>query len=218
MASVRCAPRGAVLPALTVGLLSIFVLSGCGSSSPSASAPTTPDTTAPATSPTTTAPPASGGTATTVGATTTVPTVPAPSTTVVGGTTAVPATGTAQNLVVTDELRAQLVQAAETTEELPAGSYTGLAPGMTYYAYDPATGRYYAGAGLVPSSASQEAQVSVQDDGSYHLFTRVGTSGTWDDHDVGLSDTPGATCPVTVPAAVLAVWGWPAGTCAAPGT
>jgi hypothetical protein len=212
MAPVGRTQRRTILPVLTAGLLSVVVLAACGSSSPSASAPTTgvPTTTAPATT-----------TPTTVQATTTVPTIASTTGTASTGTTS-PSSGAgtqvAQNLVVTDALRAQLVQAVEATEGLPAGSYTGLAPGETYYAYDPSTDTYYAGAAVVPSSTSYQAQVSAQDDGGYHLFTRVGATGTWDDQDVGLADSPGATCPLTVPPAVLAVWGWPAGTCAAPGT
>jgi hypothetical protein len=54
--------------------------------------------------------------------------------------------------------------------------YTGLAPGTTYYAFDPVTNTYYAAAGLVPSPHSLKAQVGAQDDGGYNLFTRVASA------------------------------------------
>ncbi len=98
---------------------------------------------------------------------------------------------------------------------VPASAYTGLAANKTYYVYDIVTGTYWAGAALVPSSSSTRAQVSVQDDGSYLLFSRP-ANGTWKAEDVGLSGIGGTTCNVTVPAAVLAIWKWAPGTCRAP--
>ena len=88
----------------------------------------------------------------------------------------------------------------------------GVVPGRTYYAYDPATSTYWAGAALVPSSSSMPAQVSSQDDGSYLLFTRP-ANGAWTVYSVGMTGIAGAKCPVPVPASVLAVWGWAPGTC-----
>ena len=43
------------------------------------------------------------------------------------------------NLRVTDEVRTQLLQAGASLKGLPASDFTGLAPGKTYYAYDPDT-------------------------------------------------------------------------------
>lgn len=126
--------------------------------------------------------------------------------------TATTATGGAQNLVVTNALRAGLLQAAASANGIPAADYSGLLAGQTYYAYDPSTGTYWAGAALVPKSSSIKAQVSVQDDGGYLLFTKP-AGGTWKVYPVGMTGVAGATCPVTVPSAVLHVWGWPAGTC-----
>jgi len=129
-----------------------------------------------------------------------------------GTATGTTTTGGAQNLVVTSALRTQLVQAGAASNNVPAADYIGLAPGSTYYAYDPATGTYWAGARLVPTSSSIKAQVSVQDDGGYLLFTKP-SGGTWKVYPVGMTGVGGAACPVTVPAAVLTLWGWKSGSC-----
>jgi len=121
----------------------------------------------------------------------------------------------AKNLAVTDVVRSQLVAAGAALNSLPASAYTGLVPGTTYYAYDTATATYWAGAGLVPSSSSQQAQVSTQDDGSYLLFSRP-SGGSWTAYDAGLAGVGGTQCPIPVPAAVLAVWDWASGTCRPP--
>jgi hypothetical protein len=127
-----------------------------------------------------------------------------------------PATSSAENLPVTDDVSNQLVQTAAALNSLPATAYTGLAPGTAFYAFDAATGTYWAGAALVPSSSSLQAQVSVQDDGSYILFSKP-TNGTWTARSVGLTGTAdGSPCPVAVPASVLVLWGWAPGTCRAP--
>jgi len=117
-----------------------------------------------------------------------------------------------QNLAVTNALRAELLKAGAAIHSLPVTDYTGLAPGRTYYAYDPTTSTYWAGAALVPSTSSTPAQVSVQDDGSYLLFRRQ-AGGSWSVYSVGMTLIPGGKCPVTVPAAVLSAWGWAPGTC-----
>ena len=119
---------------------------------------------------------------------------------------------TAQNLVVTDALRTQLVAAGAALHQLTAADFSGLQPGLTYYALDAKTGTYWAGASLVPSPGSYQAQVSTQDDGSYLLFERQ-AGGSWVARDVGLAGSFGTPCPVAVPPDVLAVWGWAPGTC-----
>ncbi|HWD08014.1 MAG TPA: hypothetical protein VHA57_02860 [Actinomycetota bacterium] len=120
--------------------------------------------------------------------------------------------GAAQNLIVTDALRAQLLAAGAALHGLPTSDYTGLVAGQTYYAFDPATGTYWAGAALSPSASSYQAQVSAQDDGSYLLFEKQ-SGGTWTAKSDGLTGIPGSTCPLPVPAAVLALWHWTSGTC-----
>jgi hypothetical protein len=125
-------------------------------------------------------------------------------------TTSLPTTS---NLVVTNEIRSQLVAAGAALNSLPASDYTGLSPGETFYAYDASTGEYWAGAALVPSPSSTPAQVSAQDDGAYLLFNRP-SDGPWKAFAVGLAGTPdGSTCPIAVPAGILSLWNWPPGSC-----
>lgn len=120
-----------------------------------------------------------------------------------------------QNLVVTAAVRAALLQAGAALKGLPASDFTGLAPGMTYYAYDATTATYWAGAGLLPSPSSLQAQVSSQDDGAYLLFS-MPAGGVWTAVNDGLGGLPGSPCPAPVPAVILALWHWPAGTCNPP--
>ena len=161
----------------------------CGSASHSAAPPTS--TTTPATTPSTTTP------------STTTPSTTTPSTT---------SPPTVQNLAISTAVRAQLVAAGAALNGLGPSDYTGLAVGSTYYAYDSATANYWAGASLVASSTSLRAQVSTQDDGSYLVFHRS-SGGSWTAAAVGLAGIAGSTCPLVVPAPVLASWGWPAGGC-----
>ncbi|HTR69095.1 MAG TPA: hypothetical protein VMH41_02555 [Mycobacteriales bacterium] len=121
----------------------------------------------------------------------------------------------AVNLATTPAVEAQLVKAGAKSHGLPASDYTGLVPGETYYGYDPTTATYWAGAGLVPSPTSTPAQVSVQDDGSYLLFSRS-ASGTWHATNVGLAGVAGSTCPITPPPDVVKVWHWKKGACRPP--
>ncbi len=114
---------------------------------------------------------------------------------------------------MTDALRSQLVAAGAAQHHLSPSDYTGLRRGETYYAYDAATRTYWAGASLDPSPSSTPAEVAAQDDGAYLLFDRP-QGGAWTVYDVGLAGTPeGSACPITVPSAVLELWGWPSGSC-----
>jgi hypothetical protein len=135
--------------------------------------------------------------------------------TVTSSPTTSTAATTPKNLTITPAVRSQLVNAGAATHELPAKDFTGLVPGSTYYAYDPATATYWAGAGLVPSSSSEDAQVSVQDDGSYLIFRRHAT-GDWTGYNVGLAGIAGATCPVKPPKTIAAIWHWDKGDCRPP--
>jgi hypothetical protein len=126
-------------------------------------------------------------------------------------------TGPASNVPVTDQIRSQLVAAAAALNSVPASQYTGLAPGLTYYALDNQTNIYWAGARLVPAPSADPsqptgAQVSSQDAGSYYVFYQPLSGGPWTVYAAG-NEGPGTSCPVTIPAAVLQVWGWPAGSC-----
>jgi hypothetical protein len=133
--------------------------------------------------------------------------------TVTATVTASPSAGAgAKDLVITAAVRAQLVETDAVAHGLTAADFVGLVAGETYYALDPKTGTYWAGAAMDPSPSSMAAEVSVQDDGGYVLFKRP-AGKAWVGYDVGLAGIEGATCPVTPPAAVLAVWGWKPGTC-----
>jgi len=125
------------------------------------------------------------------------------------------ATG-AMDVQVTNQIRADLVAAGAAARHLKPADFTGLEAGHTYYAYDANTKTYWAGASLVPSPSSYNAQVSSQDDGSYTLFHRNATGG-WVATDSGMAGPNAGTgagpCAVVPPADVLAVWGWPANSC-----
>jgi hypothetical protein len=120
------------------------------------------------------------------------------------------------NVPVTDPVRAQLLAAAAGLNHIPVAEFAGLAPGLTYYGLDKATNVYWAGARLVPAptadpSNPSQAQVSSQDEGSYYVFQQP-NGGQWTAYPAG-NTGPGTRCLVTVPPAVLAVWGWPADSC-----
>ena len=125
------------------------------------------------------------------------------------------AAASAKNLVVDNTVRAQLLAAGAALHKLPTTDYTGLVPKETYYAYNPATNTYWAGAGLVASKKSMQAQIGDQDDGAYLVFDRPAT-GTWRAHDAGIPGDSHFTCSIVVPAGVLTVWHWTAGTCHPP--
>jgi hypothetical protein len=136
------------------------------------------------------------------------------------GSSTTSSTGTgpaaAVNVPVTDAVRSELVSAGSALNNIPASEFSGLAPGLTYYGLDRSTGVHWAGARLVAAPSSDpsnptQAQVSTQDEGSYYVFRQAPGAG-WTAYASGNTgqDTP---CPVTIPAAVLQVWGWPAGSC-----
>jgi hypothetical protein len=128
-----------------------------------------------------------------------------------------PSTTGAENLVLTNAIRAQLVAAAARLNGLPASAYVGLVHGESYYGFDPDTNAYWAGGALEPSPSSQQAQVSVQDDGGYYLFEEP-AGGSWTAYAVGLAGVDGATCSVHLPPAIVASWRWTAGACHPAGT
>ncbi len=113
-----------------------------------------------------------------------------------------------RTLPVTPALTAALLAAGAAGHDLPVKDFTGLAKGLTFYAYDRSPAGYWAAAQLIPSHASMTAQVSVQDDGAYDLFTRSTSTGTWTAYQDGLGTVSGAHCAVVVPASVRTLWGW----------
>ncbi|HET8559150.1 MAG TPA: hypothetical protein VFL69_01400 [Marmoricola sp.] len=114
-----------------------------------------------------------------------------------------------ENLVPTGQLAQQLVTAAAATLHVPATGFAGLERATTYYAYDFTTRTYWAAASLVPRPSSTPAQMSVQDQGSYLLFSRH-KGHSWQVFEVG---SAGNGCPVTVPAAIAQRWHWPQHAC-----
>jgi hypothetical protein len=151
-------------------------------------------------------------TGTSTGAATRTTTVTVTTTRTSGATT--PAS--TRNLPVSDALRQQLLRAGARATALPAGDFAGLVPGRTYYAYDPASSTYWAGAQLIPAADSAAGKAAVVNEGAYWLFAK--SDGVpWHAFRVGMTGARGEECPVNVPAGVLAVWGWRAGTCKAPG-
>jgi hypothetical protein len=115
------------------------------------------------------------------------------------------------NLKVDDSIRADLVQAGAQLHGVPASEYVGLERGLTYYAYDPDTLTYWAGAHLVPTSTSERAQISIQDAGSYTLFKMI-KGGAWTAfNDGNVGEARG--CPQALPASIMAIWHWNPGTC-----
>jgi hypothetical protein len=120
-----------------------------------------------------------------------------------------------QNLPVSDAVRQSLLDAGAAHQNLPPTDYTGLRPGETYYAYDADTATYWAGAALDPSPSSLKAQVASQDDGSY-LLLQMPPGGSWIVYNDGLGGIGGTPCPVTIPPAILRVWGWSPGACQPP--
>jgi hypothetical protein len=87
------------------------------------------------------------------------------------------ADGTPVNLPVTDDVRAQLLEAGAGLTGQPASQYSGLEPGKTYYAYDPDNDTYWAAAALSGPKTFQ-AGVMLQDANSYMIFRKT-SGGTW---------------------------------------
>ncbi len=142
------------------------------------------------------------------------PSTSATTTTAAPATSATTATG-ARNLTVTDALRKELVAAAAADKGLTPADFTGMTPGGTYYAHDNQTNVDWAAGSVVPSRSSERAMVSSQDDGAYQLFSRS-PGGAWRVYEDGMGGVAGTPCPVQIPAAVLAVWGWAPGSCQPP--
>jgi hypothetical protein len=108
------------------------------------------------------------------------------------------------NLPVTDAVRAQLVEAGAALKGFPVSDFVDLRPGLTYYAYDPGTSTYWAGARMAPGN-SYDAQIADQDAGTYTLFEQP-KGGAWKAFNDGVARDPG--CPAPLPATIIALWGW----------
>jgi hypothetical protein len=91
--------------------------------------------------------------------------------------------------------------------QLLPSEVAGTVPGSVYYAYDPATGTYWALARFGPSPTdSPSVSVSFQDGGSLAFFRKAGT-GAWQAQGGGVP----ALCPELkfFPAKVLKAWSLP---------
>ena len=67
---------------------------------------------------------------------------------------------------------------------------------------------YWAGAQLIPSTSSMAAQVGVQDDGAYDLFTMYVARRHVDVYKDGLGTIRGTHCAIVVPTIVRVTWHW----------
>jgi len=75
------------------------------------------------------------------------------------------------NLPMTDDVRAELVQAGAVLTGRPASEFSGLRPGKTYYAYEPnATNPTYWAAAALAGPKSEKAAINLQDQNSYMMF------------------------------------------------
>jgi hypothetical protein len=88
------------------------------------------------------------------------------------------ASGAARNLVVSTTVRGALLAVYAAYRSIPASDVRGI-PGTVYYAYQPATGTYWAKAGYEPASGdSLTVQVGFQDGGGDGFYKKTG-SGPW---------------------------------------
>ncbi len=111
----------------------------------------------------------------------------------------------AQNLVAPPGLRLLLKALYVANGSVPASMISGPLPGTLYYAYDEGTDAFYAYANFTTTpGASLEAQVSMQDGGSFGLFVRPSGS-----HWRFLTHGAVPMCLINlgIPVAVVAAWG-----------
>jgi hypothetical protein len=126
--------------------------------------------------------------------------------------------GGVRALAVSPDVRQELTAAFADYKGISPADIAEVEPGSVYYAYDPATGTYWARANFLPSrTAPSKVLVSFQDGASIGLFTRI-ANGTW---QVQLGGEPAVCTEVAFfPPAVLTAWSLPADTagfgCSAP--
>lgn len=123
--------------------------------------------------------------------------------------------GGIRNLAISSAERSELSAAFVTYKGISPSDVLGggALPDTVYYAYDPATGTYWALAEFLPSStASLNVKVNFQDGGNIGMFRKSGT-GPWQVRTPGYP--PICDEPLFFPRAVLIAWALP--TAAAPG-
>jgi hypothetical protein len=118
------------------------------------------------------------------------------------------------NLPLTDDVRAQLVQAGAVLTGRPVSEFAGLRPEESYYAFDPEAGYWAAGA---LEGKSYEAGINLQDQNSYMVFRKAADpAATWVPIAVGFGPIPAGEAPCPVPQPIRDLWQWPAGKCYPP--
>jgi hypothetical protein len=131
------------------------------------------------------------------------PSPPAPST--------APAAAGVQNLVVTPSVLSELQAAYVAYMQFPPSDIAGTAPNSVYYAYDPATGTYWAMATFVESAtASFNTTVDMQDGGNTGMFSEP-SGGAWQVVREGVP--PGCGMLQFYPTAVITAWALPTPVC-----
>jgi hypothetical protein len=131
------------------------------------------------------------------------PAAPTPSTT--------PAAAGVQNLVVTPSVLSELQAAYVAYMQFPPSDIAGTAPNSVYYAYEPATGSYWAMATFVESAtASLNTTVDMQDGSNTGMFSET-SGGAWQVVREGVP--PGCGLLQFFPAAVIAAWALPTPIC-----
>jgi len=120
------------------------------------------------------------------------------------------------NMPLTDDVRAELVQAGAVLTGRSASEFTGLRAGKSYYAYVPGQDMYYAAAAL-DGAKTEIAAINLQDQNSYMMFRKAGDPGaTWVPTATGFGPISAGEAPCPIPQSVRDVWQWPAGKCYPP--
>jgi hypothetical protein len=112
-----------------------------------------------------------------------------------------------QNLVASNSVQTQLINAFAAYKQIPISEMTGIQQGTLYYAYDPSTSTYWAMAIFnVSAAAAQSVQVDLQDGGDMGMF-KMTDGGVWQVERGGVP--PVCSYGPFFPAAVLAAWALP---------
>ncbi|MDT5050444.1 MAG: hypothetical protein QOG75_6348, partial [Mycobacterium sp.] len=120
-------------------------------------------------------------------------------------------------LPLTNDVRAQLLQAGAVLTGRPASEFSGLRPENQYYAYEPNAGNPYYWAAAALEGKTYLAKVYTQDQNSYMLFRKGGDpAATWVPMAVGYGPIPAGDDPCPLPQSIRDVWKWETGKCFPP--